>query len=256
MNVFVSLAELSEAYGELRREMSFVDDISQVIISTVDVQGAYGQFTDQLREIVDYDLVGIGLVTNDQRYFIQHLSDKFSDTIKTGVTIPLAGTSAAIALATKETVVIGNVEERSDLWSCRRHFAMGFLSTIAAPLISGNSAFGALFLGSRLVNGFRSRDKTVVQRLANLIAPSIGTDFLMRRPAIAPQNTSRPRLTNKEKEVVNILAHGGRNKDAAEKMVVSLSTVKFHVKNLYTKLEVKTRGELIRVASNYGFIYN
>ena len=38
-----------------------------------------------------------------------------------------------------------------------------------------------------------------------------------------------PRLTNRENEVLHILADGGRNKDIAAEMIVSLHTVKFHI---------------------------
>ena len=63
-----------------------------------------------------------------------------------------------------------------------------------------------------------------------------------------------PRLTNRENEVLHILADGGRNKDIAAEMIVSLHTVKFHIENLYEKLQVRTRGELIRVATRFGLL--
>ena len=63
-----------------------------------------------------------------------------------------------------------------------------------------------------------------------------------------------PTLTNRELEVLHILANGGRNKDIAAEMFVSLRTVKFHIENLYKKLDVRTRAELIRVAIRRGFL--
>ena len=64
----------------------------------------------------------------------------------------------------------------------------------------------------------------------------------------------RPQLTNRELEVLQILAHGGRNKDVAAKMIVSLPTVKFHINNLYHKLDVRTRAELVHVATQRGLL--
>ncbi|MCH7736558.1 MAG: helix-turn-helix transcriptional regulator, partial [Chloroflexi bacterium] len=57
-----------------------------------------------------------------------------------------------------------------------------------------------------------------------------------------PSGIEWPHLTKRELEVLQILATGGRNKDVAEEMTVSLHTVKFHIENLYDKLEVRTRG--------------
>ena len=69
-----------------------------------------------------------------------------------------------------------------------------------------------------------------------------------------PTNEETATLTNRELEVLKILANGGRNKDIAAEMFVSLRTVKFHIENLYKKLDVRTRAELIRVATQLGFL--
>ena len=63
-----------------------------------------------------------------------------------------------------------------------------------------------------------------------------------------------PTLTNRELEVLHFLANGGRNKDIAAEMFVSLRTVKFHIENLFKKLDVRTRAELIRVATRRGLL--
>ena len=63
-----------------------------------------------------------------------------------------------------------------------------------------------------------------------------------------------PALTNRELEVLKILANGGRNKDIAAEMTVSLGTVKFHIENIYRKLDVRTRAELISVAAQQGLL--
>ena len=69
-----------------------------------------------------------------------------------------------------------------------------------------------------------------------------------------PLDEEPPRLTNRELEVLQILAGGGRNKDIAAQMFVSLHTVKFHIENLYHKLDVRTRAELVRVATQRGLL--
>ena len=69
-----------------------------------------------------------------------------------------------------------------------------------------------------------------------------------------PWDEEPPRLTKRELEVLQNLAGGDRNKDIAAKMFVSLSTVKFHIENLYTKLDVRTRAELVRVATQRGLL--
>ncbi len=98
-----------------------------------------------------------------------------------------------------------------------------------------------------------------------LSAPESGTQVEVRIPfEVSPKqdpglieqplDEETPRLTDRELEVLQILAHGGRNKDIAAEMFVSLHTVKFHIENLYHKLDVRTRAELVYVAAQRGLL--
>ena len=64
------------------------------------------------------------------------------------------------------------------------------------------------------------------------------------------QSKSPPefRLTEKEKEVLSLLADGNSYKMAAAKLDISYTTVNYHVKNIYEKLHVHSMGEAIAVA--------
>jgi len=48
-------------------------------------------------------------------------------------------------------------------------------------------------------------------------------------------------LTKRELEVLTYLVTGMTNQDIAGKLYVSLATVKWHARNLYSKLNVKNR---------------
>ncbi len=52
-------------------------------------------------------------------------------------------------------------------------------------------------------------------------------------------------LTRREIEVLAELASGRTNKQIARDMNVSLNTIKFHVRNLFQKLGVNSRGQAI-----------
>lgn len=52
-------------------------------------------------------------------------------------------------------------------------------------------------------------------------------------------------LTRREMEVLADLASGRTNKQIARDLGVSLNTIKFHVRNLYQKLSVNSRGQAI-----------
>ena len=55
-------------------------------------------------------------------------------------------------------------------------------------------------------------------------------------------------LSERQHEVLQLLASGARNQEIADQLFLSLRTVKFHVENLYRNLGVRTRTEAVRVA--------
>lgn len=54
-----------------------------------------------------------------------------------------------------------------------------------------------------------------------------------------------PLLSARETEVLELIALGLRNKQVAERLHVSVNTVKHHVRNLFSKMQVNTRAELV-----------
>jgi DNA-binding NarL/FixJ family response regulator len=53
------------------------------------------------------------------------------------------------------------------------------------------------------------------------------------------------KLSTREREVLELLAQGFRNKEIAGKLFVSQETIKSHLKNIYEKLQVNSRNKAI-----------
>ena len=51
-------------------------------------------------------------------------------------------------------------------------------------------------------------------------------------------------LTERETDVLFHMTKGLNNKEIAEELFVSVNTVKYHIRNLYEKLNVSKRGEI------------
>jgi NarL family two-component system response regulator LiaR len=61
-------------------------------------------------------------------------------------------------------------------------------------------------------------------------------------------------LTEREREVLDLMVKGLDNNEIAERLIVSRSTVKFHVSNILSKLLVTSRTEAVVVAIHHRLV--
>jgi DNA-binding NarL/FixJ family response regulator len=74
-----------------------------------------------------------------------------------------------------------------------------------------------------------------------------------RRLSVAPVSSAEtPRLTQRESEVLRMVAKGLSYKDIAARLVLSHRTVQNHVQNTLNKLQLHNRVELVRYAIEQG----
>jgi DNA-binding CsgD family transcriptional regulator len=106
----------------------------------------------------------------------------------------------------------------------------------------------------------------VQRRLAGLGAeieldsnPQWGTTLTCRLPlndVAAPPETPAARrldqLRDREREVLELMIAGLRNRDIADRLFISVRTVKYHVSNILQKLDVASRTEAIALAHSAG----
>lgn len=61
-------------------------------------------------------------------------------------------------------------------------------------------------------------------------------------------------LTEREMEILELIAKGHSNQEIAGKLFISISTVKTHCSNIFSKLDVKRRTQAIQKAKELGVI--
>ncbi len=86
----------------------------------------------------------------------------------------------------------------------------------------------------------------------SLISPSMATKLLEEFKQISSPGRRNdlmvPRLTDRELEVLRLVARGLSNRDIAKKLFISENTVKNHVRNILDKLQLHSRMEAVMYA--------
>ena len=114
------------------------------------------------------------------------------------------------------------------------------------------------------MTGVISRDATVPELTKGLLAvargeivlpPSLAAQALLSlaRGNIAPQQHQVESLTDREQDVLTLLAQGMTNKDIAQSLFLSVRTIEAHLRNVYGKLDVNNRTEAVLWAVQHGF---
>jgi len=69
------------------------------------------------------------------------------------------------------------------------------------------------------------------------------------------ERAAHPTLTSREIEVMKLVAAGRRDKEIAVALSISTHTVRVHMKNIFTKLDVSDRTEAMNVAIRRGIVH-
>ncbi|MDH3247691.1 MAG: response regulator transcription factor [Acidimicrobiia bacterium] len=151
----------------------------------------------------------------------------------------LEATAEITAMADGPRVIILTTFERDDyVFTALRNGASGFLLKNAPP--------------ETLIEAIR----TVASGDA-LLAPSVTrrlVEEFARRPGATVTSEAADRLTEREREVLVLLARGMTNAEIAEELFVGEATVKTHVSNVLTKLGLRDRVQAVVFAYENGVV--
>jgi DNA-binding NarL/FixJ family response regulator len=99
-----------------------------------------------------------------------------------------------------------------------------------------------------------------IEEIVNAIEAAMnGEIFLSDQASITideNKNAQVPVITRREKEVLMLIAKGLTNKEIADKLFISTTTVDTHRKNLLAKFQVKNTASLISLATQNELLHN
>ncbi|MBW4438436.1 MAG: response regulator transcription factor [Pleurocapsa minor GSE-CHR-MK-17-07R] len=114
-----------------------------------------------------------------------------------------------------------------------------------------DSVFAAMRAGAR---GYvlKGADQNVLLRAVRAVAngeslfsPEIAARLMAFFAGLAPAARPElfPELTEREREILSYIADGQTNAEIAQKLVISMKTVRNHVSNIFSKLQVADRAQ-------------
>jgi DNA-binding NarL/FixJ family response regulator len=123
-----------------------------------------------------------------------------------------------------------------------------------------HSVFAAMRAGARgyVLKGAKHEDMLRAIRAAGngeaIFSPTVAARMMDFFAGMQPANLPQvfPELSEREREILNLIAKGYKNPEIAEHLVLSPKTVRNHVSNILSKLQVADRAQAILKAREAG----
>ena len=162
--------------------------------------------------------------------------DTTPDIVLMDVRMPKRGgidacTAIKDAVPSTNVIMLTISDEEADLYDAIKAGATGYLlKEISIEEVA--SAIRAVYGGQSLISP--SMASKLLSEFASMIKRS---DDRQQVPA--------PRLTDREMEVLKLVAKGMNNRDIAKELFISENTVKNHIRNILEKLQLHSRMEAV-----------
>jgi DNA-binding NarL/FixJ family response regulator len=116
-------------------------------------------------------------------------------------------------------------------------------------LISGAGRMSPATARAAGASGFVSKDWEAAEIAAAVKAVGLGMTMFPPK-----SDQPAPLLTEREREVLDLIAAGSTNREIAERLYLSPHTVKEHTSALYRKLRARNRAEAVQRAQRIGLL--
>ncbi|MDI3339590.1 MAG: response regulator transcription factor [Sphaerobacter sp.] len=200
-------------------------------------------FRDGLRSLLEARGVEVVAEARNGREAVEQARALRPDVVLMDLTMPEMGGLEATRLISAElpevsVVVLTASEEDADLFEAIKSGADGFL-----PKDLEAETFFALLEG--VSEGQPALTPSLARKVLNEFA----------RPAAPRPERTAEELTEREREVLELLVQGvTSNRELADRLFVSENTVKYHLRNILTKLHLQNRAQVIAYALRHGLV--
>ncbi|MBI2264151.1 MAG: response regulator transcription factor [Armatimonadetes bacterium] len=202
-------------------------------------------FTEGLKRVLESE-EGIEIVgqCNDGKIAVQRISEILPDIVLMDITLPNLDGIEATRLVKKQNpgvhiIMLTISDDPQSVFPAIKAGAMGYLLKDETPqeLI-------------RAIRTVHAGEALLSSRIASILLREFSQLFEEGRGYAReiPKDAVFDNLTNREVEVLTLVADGLSNKEISKKLLIAERTVKNHISNIFQKLHVNDRTQAVVVA--------
>ncbi|MBN2634564.1 MAG: LuxR family transcriptional regulator [Bacteroidales bacterium] len=212
-------------------DTSWLPDLSGIMMGYYEIYKAKGQFREALKYFEDYNIIRDSINQAESKKQVIELLSRYE--------------------TEKKEQLIKILEQSNALKENKIHLLWIIVSAIILLSIAG------IIISTQIIRNKNDRIASMILELRNYI-------LLLKNTRSATNNSEstydRKELlkeqfsfTEREAEIMNLIMDGLTNEEIAGKLFVSPNTIKFHIKNIYLKLDVKSRIQALLMCNNNSF---
>lgn len=246
-------------FDELLNNLRVLNQIGAAILSEHTVEQITETVYHHVNQLMDAYSFAIGIY-NPATGFFEYVGARENDKLMPPFSIYAHNSDrfSGWVFANKKEILINDFENEYHLYLPKSITALQGLepaSLMYVPILLHNEIIGMLSVRTPQKDAYNAQSLEILKILAVFIGKAIENSRTSRSKAQPlPRSYYLDPLSARELEVLGLLYRGFSNKEIAENLFISSSTVKTHTLNIYQKLEVANRTQAIVKAKEYGLI--
>ncbi|MFO7996863.1 MAG: diguanylate cyclase [Dehalococcoidia bacterium] len=170
-------------YEQLReqgKEMAFINRLTTIVTSSVNIETIFEGFVKELKKMVDFDWITIALLDGDEVYFLA-LSTSIGSPWQRNERIPLEGTATEWVCRERKSLYEADLAQYQRFWTGEHHLDKGIRSIVYLPLAIKDQSIGSLIVASRHPDAFSAKQIKLLEQVALQIATPVENSQLYAR---------------------------------------------------------------------------
>jgi PAS domain S-box-containing protein len=173
-------ATIYQGAAEIAQRLAVIGTLSRIVGSSMDIKEVYQAFTNEIKDVIDFDHASIAMVEGEQLRFYA-VSSVTETAMGDGVVVPILGSATEWVVDNRRTNIEDDFAVERQFPIDDVYFEEGLRSMIRVPLFYKDEVFGSFNLAIRRPNAYGDRERGILEQVAGPIAAAIENSRLFIR---------------------------------------------------------------------------